>query len=304
MEIEIRSPRYRAVVATYGASLRKLERSSGAGAWEDLIWGYSGNENKKGGQGDVLIPFPGRVRDGAYEHEGRAHQLKRNDKDGPNAIHGFLRAQEWSAIERSASRAVFGASIAPTQFEGYPFSLEARLEYTLSDSGLACSFRITNTGREIAPVSAGFHPYFTVGTPSADDAEARIPATHLIEFDSSLLPTGKLVDVRGGDLDYLKPRKIGATRFNHCYARLARDADGLARAALIDPVTGRQVTVWMDRAFDYVVVYTGDALGETERRKSLAIEPMTCATDAFNRPDWGLARLLPGQSFEGSFGVS
>jgi aldose 1-epimerase len=49
-------------------------------------------------------------------------------------------------------------------------------------------------------------------------------------------------------------------------------------------------------------MYTGDAITNAARR-ALAIEPMTCATDAFNHPDWGLQRLEPGDSFSGRYRI-
>jgi aldose 1-epimerase len=66
---------------------------------------------------------------------------------------------------------------------------------------------------------------------------------------------------------------------------------------------GKIVTVWMDAGFGYAVLYSGDPLPESHRRKSLAIEPMTCASDGFNRPEWGLARLAPGETLSGRWGV-
>jgi aldose 1-epimerase len=60
----------------------------------------------------------------------------------------------------------------------------------------------------------------------------------------------------------------------------------------------------MDDAFDYVVVYTGDALAPGVARTSLAIEPMSSATDALNHPDWGLTRLAPGSTHRGRWGVT
>ena len=60
----------------------------------DILWGYSGGSCKKGGQGDVLIPFPGRVAEGRYSFDGQALQLERNDKEGPNAIHGFVLVEQ------------------------------------------------------------------------------------------------------------------------------------------------------------------------------------------------------------------
>jgi len=84
---------------------------------------------------------------------------------------------------------------------------------------------------------------------------------------------------------------------------LQRDDDGLARACLRNPATGRTITVTMDRAFTAIVVYAGDAI-PNGARQALAIEPMTCATDAFNHPEWGLKRLGSEEEFTGRYEIS
>ncbi|MFO0731359.1 MAG: hypothetical protein U0231_02965 [Nitrospiraceae bacterium] len=54
----------RACVSPWGASLRRYFVAAPDGTETDIVWGYWGGSNKKGGQGDVLIPFPGRVAEG------------------------------------------------------------------------------------------------------------------------------------------------------------------------------------------------------------------------------------------------
>ena len=66
----------------------------------------------------------------------------------------------------------------------------------------------------------------------------------------------------------------------------------------------KAVTVWMDAAFEYVGLYSGDPLPDDHRRKSLAIEPMTCGADAFNHAEWGLVTLVPGETLAGTWGVA
>ena len=41
----------------------------------------------------------------------------------------------------------------------------------------------------------------------------------------------------------------------------------------------------MDGAFGFVMVFTGDTLPPERRRRGVAVEPMTCAADAFNSGD-------------------
>ena len=305
VEITLAYESQRAVVSPTGASLRRYYEED-EGVETDIVWGYSGGANKKGGQGDVLIPFPSRVKDGRYAFGGRTHQMAINDKEGPNAIHGFLRSVEWGSDQQTGSDVRFHTRIRESEYarKGYPFSLDVDLSYRLSDSGLTCAFEIRNTGATDAPVGVGFHPYFTVGTETVDETEALIPASQFLEFETTLVPTGSLLPAEGTPYDFRRLRRVGDTRFNHCYTDVIRDGRGIAEAKLRDPATGRTVTVWMDESFRYVVVYTGDAIPEPHARRALAIEPMTCATDAFNHPEWGLVTLAPGQILSGSWGVT
>jgi aldose 1-epimerase len=184
------------------------------------------------------------VAGGSYHWDGHVHELARNDKDGPNAIHGFVRTMDWELASRSETSAEYSLPFAGAA--GYPFPLLIRLEYTLGDTGLSASCTITNTGRQDAPVAMGFHPYFTVGSPTIDQDVLSLPFTDVLEFEQ-LIPTGRVLSVADGALDFRSARRIGATRFNHCFATPIRDPDrrgaGAAarRRAHGERVDGRRV---------------------------------------------------------------
>jgi len=301
-ELTLSFDNQRAVVSPWGASLRRYYLSTGTGRPIDIVWGYSGASHKKGGQGDVLIPFPGRIAGGRYSFDGRTFQLECNDKEGPNAIHGFVRTRPWSVTAERADHVGFSTTLdshsdAP---KGYPFSLTIMVTYSLDQRGLCCEFRVTNVGEEPAPVGVGFHPYFTLGTDLIDDVEARIPASSFLEFDRQLAPTGRVISVDGSEWDHRTFALVGTKRFNHCYYDLGRDSTGMATASIRRTDNSRLIEVMMDEAFRAIVVYTGDAI-PGEGRRAFAIEPMTCATDAFNHPEWGLKRLAVGESFSGRY---
>lgn len=294
----------RAVVSPWGASLRRYLFIDADGREIDIAWGYSGGRGKRGGQGDVLIPFPGRIGNGQYSFDGRTFQLECNDKEGPNAIHGFVRSLPWHIQESRPNRVAFGVRLDATTYadRGYPFSLRILVTYELNNQGLSCRFSVTNVGHKPAPVGVGFHPYFTVGTGIIDEAEAQIPGTGFLEFNERLVPSGTIYPVQDTPWDYRRFRPIAQQRFNHCYVNLERDTEGIAMAALRHVPSNRTITITMDVAFSSVVVYTGDAIADAPR-VALAIEPMTCASDAFNHPEWGLKRLAPDETFSGCWGV-
>ena len=64
-EIELKAGPWSAVVSSHGASLRGASYEG-----VPVVTGYHGAANKQGGQGDVLIPFPGRVAGGRYRWDG------------------------------------------------------------------------------------------------------------------------------------------------------------------------------------------------------------------------------------------
>ena len=290
---------YQLTVSPYGASLRGLTHGG-----QPVITGYHGKEGKVGGQGDVLIPFPGRVAGGHYTFEGQAYQMPLNDKESPNAIHGFLRTQMWEADENAVGDSViFHTKLGPDQHPGYPFALSVAVTYALSDAGLTVSFTIENIGDRPAPVAAGFHPYFTTDTGLIDADLLHLPFESYLEY-KGFLPTGRVLPVDGSPYDFRQSHPIGGTAFNTCFAAPLRDPDGLLRIRLATEDGNRARTVWLDKSFDYVVLYSGDPLPESHRRRALAIEPMTCGSDAFNHPEWGLVGLAPAQTLTGSWGVT
>lgn len=292
----------RLVTAAYGASLRGLAVRGSDGVYSDVITGYRGRANKQGGQGDVLIPFPGRIAQGRYEFDGESHLMVMNDHEGPSAIHGFVRGSIWeAAIKDDLVR--YSTAINDSDYQGYPFALEIVVAYRLTGDGLAVETRLTNVGDGDAPVAAGFHPYFTVGSDHIDADTLYVPFSKHLEFGDYFLPTGRVLDVAGTPLDFRSPRTIGATPLNVCYLDPARDGDGKVRIRLTNPSGDRSVAVWLGDNYNYAVIYSGDALPEEHRRRSLAIEAQTCASDAFNHPEWGLVRLAPGQTHTGTWGV-
>ena len=288
-------------VSPYGASLRGFWRE-GEGGDTEIVTAYHGRDNKVGGQGDVLIPFPGRIKAGAYTFEGVAYQLEKTDREGPNAIHGFLRHTLWETVAQGDDFIMFRTDLVPTH-DGYPFALRAAVTYGLDASGMTCNLEIQNTGTQTAPVAAGFHPYFTVGGETINDTILHLPMASTLEF-VDMIPTGRVLPVDGTPFDFRTPRPIGETVFNTCFLNPQRKADGRVHIRLSHPTNARTLTLWMDAAFDYLVVYSGDPLPPAHRRRSLALEPMTCGSDAFNHPEWGLVALAPGETLSGEWGVS
>ena len=292
-QYEIAHDDQQVVVVEVGAGLR----SYAVGA-HDLLDGYGAGEMAAGGRGQVLAPWPNRLQDGNYEFEGRRHQLPLNEPEHANAIHGLVRWEAWEEREREQHRVVLGHVIHPRP--GYPFTLELRVAYELSDGGLAVRTTATNVGTDPCPYGSGAHPYLSVGTATVDDIVLRVPARTALRSDERGIPVDTL-PIEGTDLDFRTARPIGGAKLDQGYTDLERGDDGLARVELRARDGRRGVTLWVDEGYPYLMVFTGD-LPAVERR-GLAVEPMTCAPNAFRSGD-GLVRLEPGAAVTTSWGIA
>jgi aldose 1-epimerase len=294
-QIEIALANQRAVVVEVGGGLRAYSADG-----RELIDGYGADEMSSSGRGQVLIPWPNRLEDGCYEFDGRRHQLALNEPEHRNAIHGLVRWANWTATERESHRAVMVHVLHPQP--GYPFSLRLSVEYALTDGGLRVRTTATNLGSEACPFGSGAHPYLTLGTATIDRLMLRAPARTVLRSDARGLPVGTRA-VEHTEYDFRTPRRIGATRLDHAFTDLERDAAGRARVELRDPEHGTEVSLWVDASYPCLMLFSGDTLPDVRRRRhSLAVEPMTCPPNAF-RTGEALIRLTPGASFTGTWGI-
>jgi aldose 1-epimerase len=286
----------RVVVTEVGGGLREYTVGG-----HHVIDGYGVNEMCSGGRGQVLVPWPNRLSSGRYLFEGADHQLPLSKPEEGNAIHGLLRWQEWQVVDHQVDRATVGHVIRAQP--GYPFTLAMSIEYHLSSSGLAVTTTATNVGSDPLPYGAGFHPYLCLGTDRLDDATLQLPAATRIETDDRGIPTGRRLAVDGTPYDFREPRPVGEMVLDTCFTAFDTGADDTTtKVTLAAPDRARTVTVWMDRSFSYVMVFTGDTLAPARRRRSLAVEPMTCGPDAFNN-GLGLQTLEPGAAAVATWGI-
>jgi aldose 1-epimerase len=292
-QIEIALGDQRAVVVEVGGGLRTYST-----AGRELLDGYGADEMSSSGRGQVLIPWPNRIRDGSYEFDGERHQLPINDVEEQDAIHGLVRWAAWTVGEREPHRVVMEHVLHPQP--GYPFSLALGIEYRLSEDGLRVQATATNVGGKPCPYGSGAHPYVTVGTTTVDPVILHAPGRTVLRADERGIPVGA-GSVEGTDYDFRRPRPIGATKLDNAFTDLGRGDDGLARVELRDPDGGSELTLWVDESYRYLMLFTGDPLPDVDRR-SLAVEPMTCPPNAF-RTGESLIRLEPGRSFTSTWGI-
>jgi aldose 1-epimerase len=293
-QIELVHGDQRAVVVRVGGGLRTYDV-----AGRTVVDGFDVSARVEGGRGQVLAPWPNRVRDGRYRWAGQDLQLALSEAANHNAIHGLVRWSEWSVVEPSPAAVTLATRVWPQP--GYPFLLDVTAAYALGDDGLSAALTGRNAGDVALPYGVGQHPYVTAGTELVDDAVLTVPASSWLRTDERGLPL-TTEPVEGTPWDFRAGRPIGDTVLDTPFTELRRDGEGRVgvRLALADGMHG--VEVWCGAGTDYFQLFSGDTLAPARRRRGLAVEPMSCPADAFNSGA-GLVTLEPGQEHTLEWGL-
>jgi aldose 1-epimerase len=284
------------VVCEVGATLRTYNVGP-----TPIIDGFGPHEWSHSGRGQVLAPWPNRLADGRYEFNGVRAQAALDEPERRNAIHGLVRWLPWTLQTRHQNQLSLRLQLHPSP--GYPFSLLLEMEYHVGRDGLSITTTAHSMDDGPVPFGLGFHPYLRAGPETIDGAILQLPAYQTLDLDDRGLPTGELTAVAGTERDFTTSRFIGPTVLDAAFTELDRDSEGRAWASLDAPNGASGASLWADPGFTYLMVYTGDTLGDLARRRhAVAIEPMTCPPNAL-RTGKDLLSLEPGQQWRASWGL-
>lgn len=282
--------RHRATIVEVGAGLRSYTLGG-----EPVTGTYGDDVLPPKACGITLVPWPNRVRDGRYSFDGTDYQLALTEPKTRTAIHGLGRWDRWTPTAQTRGRVTLGLDIVPQT--GYPWPLHAEVTYALhAERGLTVTLTATNTGDKRIPFGAGAHPYISTRGRSLDETTVKLPAATKLDVDEQQIPVGR-TPVKGTRADLRRGRRLGADRFDDGFADVTF-RDGRAVAEVRTRAGGAQV--WLDDNWSHLQLFTLEALGD--HGPAVAVEPMTCAPDAFNSGD-GLIVLEPGQRWSGTWGI-
>ena len=267
---------YEAVVATVGASLLSLRHRG-----RDLVVPRAEDAFAVAYEGMTLVPWPNRIVGGRYEVDGTELRVPVNEPATGAALHGLGFLQHWEPVDITADRGSWVLDLPVS--EGYPFDLVCRVDAVLEETGLTLTVTGTNVGGQPAPFGASTHPYLTCGGEQIDGCTVTVPAASYLEVDEHASPT-RLLPVEA-DLDLRSGTVLGARRIDNAFTDLPA---GTWAVELTHPEAGG---VRLTSDAPWVQLYTAERLD----RVGLAVEPMTCEPDAFNRDLPGVL-LAPGDS--------
>lgn len=299
----LRAGDYEAVIASIGATLRSLTFRG-----RDLVVPFDADEVRPAHRGATLAPWPNRVVDGRYSFGGVERQLALTEPARSHALHGLATWLDFEAIDKGPDHVTLAAVIQPQT--AYPWRVVVTTTFSLGPDGLTQSVTARNDGAEPAPWGTGPHPYLHAGEGRVDDWTLELPASEVLAVTPDRLIPTDLVAVDADEperFDFRSARRIGAVEIDHAYSGLTRDDSGIASVRVTD-AAGTGVEMSWDAACPWVQIHTADKPDAATSRLGLAVEPMTCAPDAFNADryahDAGLIVLAPGASSEASWRIS
>ena len=157
-----------------------------------VLDGYGPNEMCSGGRGQILAPWPNRLRDGQFEWQGHQYQTPLTQPDEHNAIHGLVRWSAWDVAESGRDHARLEHRLHPQP--GWPWTLDFSVTYLLSDAGIEVRMAVVNASpAELGdcPFGVGWHPYIAAFGGLVDDIVLTVPAGEGYKSDDRGLPVGR-----------------------------------------------------------------------------------------------------------------
>ncbi len=257
--------------------------------------------------GFPTLYLPNRLSGGKLTVSDHTYQLPINDGLG-NHIHGFLHKREHEIVSAVAAD---GKAVAKTQyvydekdpfFETLPISFRAEYTFTLSESGMAYEFTMTNLSDRQLPYGVCNHTAmkgpFTEGGDGMD-VRLYVPIGERVHLNSQCIPTCNFLPLDNHDKQYLTGSNIPVLQDidNDMYYAEKGEVDGKPYYGITatDLATGNRICYEVCEDFKYWIIWNdhGD-------KGYFCPEPMTWIIDAPNLPlspdESGYVELAPGES--------
>ena len=210
----------------------------------------------------LMLPFCGRIRGGSFVYWGITRKMKKNQVGIADPIHGDGWKSVWQVSKHSNTSATLKMS--HDKENGFPFSYDAEVTYTLTSDSLSVQLKITNNAILPMPCGMGIHPFFV----KTKDMELTFPTKMVWAHESDPIfdrpyPTPEAWQFGDG-------KALKTSVFDTCFGGF----DG--KATLTYPTEKYEVKMTADEQFGHIVLYT------PKGKNFVCLEPCTNASNAFN----------------------
>ena len=202
-------------ILNYGGTVTDIITPDKNGKMGDVILGYDSLSGylQTGNPyfGCLVGRYGNRIANAKFSLDGKEYALAANN--GPNTLHGGLKGFDkviWIVKLFNDSSLLLSYSSKDGE-EGYPGNLSVDVMYSLSnDNELRIDYAAVTD--KATPVNLTNHSYFNLSA-GADstilDHELMLKADKYTPVNKTLIPTGKIDDVKGTPMDFTTSKKIG-----------------------------------------------------------------------------------------------
>lgn len=199
-------------LTNYGAAIVSLKLPDNKGVAEDVVLGYDsamGYVHGKSYFGCVAGRYANRIANAQFKLGTQTYTLASNN--GPNSLHGGIKGFDkrvWEGVQQGNS--VTFKYVSADGEEGYPGNLTVSLTYTLDTNANRLELHYEASTDKETVLNLANHSYFNLegqGKGTILDHEIMINAKTFTPVDSTLIPTGKLMNVAGTPFDFTSPRE-------------------------------------------------------------------------------------------------
>jgi len=258
------------------------------GKLTDVVLGFDSIEGYLGPHpyiGTLVGRYANRIADAKFMLDGKEYKLAPNA--GKDHLHGGIKGYDKVLWNFSPYADFDRAGVMMTYHsydmeEGYPGHLKVDVHFSLNEAS-ELTIEYCATTDKNTYLNLTHHGYFNLNgaIDTIYDHEIQINAGAYVETDANLIPTGKIIKLKGGPLDFRKMKSIGneiinlKNGYDHCYI-IDRVKDGPELAAIVyHPDSGRKMELFTTEPA--VQFYSSNFLkdlkgkGNIEYRKHLAL---------------------------------
>lgn len=210
-----------ATILSYGAILQSLRLPSQQDTGLDVVLGFDDLAGYLGDHpcfGTAIGRIANRTRGASFTVDEQVYTIPAND--GLNNLHGgpcgFDRVN-WEH-EIDGERLIL-THISPNGHQGFPGTVTAQIEFTLSGSTLGLDMRARTD--QLTPLALTHHSYFNLtdgGASEVSDHELTVMCEHYLERGPDNVPTGRILSMSGSALDYTQAKRA-APDLDDCFVK-------------------------------------------------------------------------------------
>lgn len=303
-------------ILNYGGTVTDILTPDKNGKMGDVVLGYDSLSGyRQTGNpyfGCLVGRYGNRIANAKFTLDGKEYTLAANN--GPNTLHGGLKGFDkvvWT-VKLSSDSSILLSYLSKDGEEGYPGNLSVDVMYSVGpDNALKIDYAAVTD--KPTPLNLTNHCYFNLsaGTDSTIlDHELMLKADKYTPVNETLIPTGKIDDVKGTPMDFTTAKKIGKDLasvkggYDHNWV-LNRSGDDLELVGSVYHAgSGRYMEIYTTQPG--IQFYTGNFLDGTLKNtrdgtKYVQHAALCLETQHFpdspNQPSFPSTILKPGETY-------